>query len=119
MMSSSLDRFFPPPSKRRKKLPMLGWLVCVTPPQDGIRHWLVVAPSLEEAFQEIRELPLNPTATLQLGYLIEPSNWCDFMKKPLAQVCSCCNPQQLFSMDQLVREFAEYATAGNRYRTEW
>jgi hypothetical protein len=75
---------------KRKKV-MRAWLIHKRHAGDCFLHWLIVAPSIELAYEQALELPGPRQVPALLGAVIEELDWADFARKPIAQSCHICN----------------------------
>lgn len=108
---------FPAP-KQRRHLPLRTWLVHVAPlpvtqqePGYGFVHFLIVARTLEAAFEEALDLPRQPGTAPKLGGVIEASNWPAFMRCKQSEYCAICTKKSLLLAGSEERAWETWATA--------
>jgi len=88
-------RSFLPPFKERKLLKPIAraWLIHWPGVTPGITHWIVVAKTIEQAWEQAHELPGDPATKPQLGAVVEGPAWPDFTRRPLKVCCDICTPK--------------------------
>lgn len=70
-----------------------AWLIHWPGTAPGITHWIVVAKTIEQAWEQAHELPGDPALSPQLGCVIEGPAWPDFTRQPLKTCCDICTPK--------------------------
>lgn len=105
-MKSLLERIAPKASKKAKKTPMLAFLIHIEPAWEGIRHMLICARTLDEAFANTIESPWAKSRSLGLGFVVYEHTWAQFTNHNFGHSCCYCNKQGLLAACDESREFA-------------
>ena len=109
MRTYSASKYFPNPSKARRRKPMRAWLVHLKCDAMGFTHWIVSAPSLDEAFNLACELPGAKLEVPRLGMLFDEGSWPDFARHNLKQLCDHCTPKNVIMLAPEERQWQSYA----------
>lgn len=86
-----------------------AWLVHWPGRETGITHWLIVAKSLDEAFEQALDLPGDPSKVPLLGCVVDGSDWAGFARKPMKECCDICTPKGVIMQGLDERTWSSYA----------